>query len=425
MQKRKDNKNRVLKEGESQRKNGTYTYRFRTPDKVRHSVYAKTLEDLREKEKAIQTDLMNRKNYTHSSLTLNDYYEVWKDIKRGLKPNTQENYSYVYQKWVYGSFGKKRLIDIKRSDVKRFYNSLHEETHLTVAMIDSIHCVIHQVLSCAVDDDIISTNPSDSALRDLKKAFTSEKEKRKALTLEEVKILLHFVATSDTYAHWLPLLVVLLFTGMRIGEALGLTWKDIDFENQVIHVKRTLVYYAKGKKTIHRRCYYAINKPKTEAGIRDIPILPIVEWAFTEQKKYLSDFHMISASNIDGISDFIFLNRFNEVLNGGVINKALKRIVSLINGSYKEQISPTLSCHIFRHTFLSMANAVDMNFKAKQDIVGHRCQDVTNGVYTDTEFKFRLKQMSKLQPVIDITCKHLPQAYAQTYTQIMSTYEDL
>ena len=76
MQKRKDNKNRVLKEGESQRKNGTYTYRFRTPDKLRHSVYAKTLEDLREKEKAIQTDLMNRKNYTHSSLTLNDYYEV-------------------------------------------------------------------------------------------------------------------------------------------------------------------------------------------------------------------------------------------------------------------------------------------------------------------------------------------------------------
>lgn len=274
MQKRKDNKNRVLKEGESQRKNGTYTYRYRTPDKVRHSVYAKTLEDLREKEKAIQTDLMNRKNYTHSSLTLDDYYKVW---------------------------------------------------------------------------------------------------------------------------------------------------KDIDFENQVIHVKRTLVYYAKGKKTIHRRCYYAINKPKTEAGIRDIPILPIVEWAFTEQKKYLSDFHMISASNIDGISDFIFLNRFNEVLNGGVINKALKRIVSLINGSYKEQISPTLSCHIFRHTFLSMANAVDMNFKAKQDIVGHRCQDVTNGVYTDTEFKFRLKQMSKLQLVIDITCKHLPQAYVQ----IMSTYEDL
>ena len=144
--KRKDKDRIVLRTGEGQRPNGTYEYRWTDKKGKRCRVYAKTLEILREKEEEIQRDQCDGIKVEARYVTLNDLYELWKQLKRGLKDNTFQNYQYMYNMFVRPEFGKMRVSSLKKSDVKRFYNTLADERILSVSTIDSIHTVLHQVL---------------------------------------------------------------------------------------------------------------------------------------------------------------------------------------------------------------------------------------------------------------------------------------
>lgn len=272
MKRRKDSKGVVLRKGESERPNGTYQFRYRNKIGKRISVYAKTLTELREKEKQILKNSFDG---------INDIFNLWKDVKRGIKENTFNNYVYMYKQFVEPNFGKIKLSDVKCSDVRSFYNRLKEQNGLKVSTIDSIHTVLYQVFDLAVDDEYIRYNPSDNALKEFKMVYRNETEKKKSLTLEEQKIFEDFLRNSEQYKRWYPIFTVMLWTGMRVGEVTGLQWKDIDFENNMISVNHTLVYYSKGKGLGNK---YAINTPKTKAGYRFIPMLDKVREAFIEEK---------------------------------------------------------------------------------------------------------------------------------------------
>jgi len=97
-------------------------------------------------------------------------FDLWCQLKRGLKNNTFENYKYMYNTFVRPNFGKLRLSTLRKSDVKRFYNSLADDLNLKASIIDNIHTVLHQVLDMAVDDNDIRTNPSDNVLKELKQS---------------------------------------------------------------------------------------------------------------------------------------------------------------------------------------------------------------------------------------------------------------
>ena len=150
-QKRKDKDRIVLRTGEGQRPNGTYEYRWTDGTGKRRRVYAKTLEELREKEQQIEKDKCDGIKAEARYVTLNDLFDLWKQIKRGLKDNTFQNYQYMYNMFVRPEFGKKRVSTIKKTDVKRFYNYLVDERGLQASTIDSVHTVLHQVLDMAVD----------------------------------------------------------------------------------------------------------------------------------------------------------------------------------------------------------------------------------------------------------------------------------
>lgn len=112
--KRKDKDNIVLKKGESQRSNGGYDFRWTDEDGKRHSIYAKTLEDLREAEKKLEKDRCDRIKSEARRVTINDLFELWKQLKRGLKDNTFQNYQYMYGMFVAPTFGKKRIADTSK-----------------------------------------------------------------------------------------------------------------------------------------------------------------------------------------------------------------------------------------------------------------------------------------------------------------------
>ncbi len=122
---RRLDKNRLtLRKGETQRKDGTYDFRWTSADGKRHSVYASTLEELREKEEAAIRDKQDGIKTETRRVTVNDVFELWCDLKRGLKDNTFQNYKYMYNMFVRPSFGKLRIASVKKSDVKRFITRL-------------------------------------------------------------------------------------------------------------------------------------------------------------------------------------------------------------------------------------------------------------------------------------------------------------
>ena len=396
MERRKDRNRRVLKEGESQRKDGTYDYRWRSHDGRRHSIYAKTLEELREREAAILRDKSDGIRTDANNTSLNDIFDLWVDLKKGLKDNTFVNYQYMYNQFVYPDIGTMRITKLKRSDIRRFYNKLADERGLKISTIDNVHTVLHQVLDLAVEDNYLRGNPSDHALKELKQARNFDTERRRALTMEEEQLFMKFLSKNGPYHHWKPIFAVMLGTGMRVGEVTGLRWQDIDLEGKMISVNHTLVYYdhASGG------CSFNINTPKTKAGCREIPMSDQVKEAFLEEKEFQELVGVKCQVTIDGFTDFIFVNRFGKTHNQGTLNKALRRIIRDCNQQILDDpkrgddplLLPHFSCHSLRHTFTTRLCEAGVNVKFIQDVLGHADIGTTLNIYADATRDMKKKE---------------------------------
>lgn len=397
-QKRKDKDRIVLRTGEGQRPNGTYEYRWTDKTGKRRRVYAKTLEELREKEKDIERDKSDGIKAEARYVTVNELFDLWKQIKRGLKDNTFQNYQYMYNTFVRPEFGKKRISTLKKTDVKRFYNYLADERGLQASTIDSIHTVLHQVLDMAVDDSYIRNNPSNNVLKELKQSHVFKTEKRKALTRPQQDLLLDFLQRNHTYNHWYPIFAVMLGTGLRVGEATGLRWCDIDLDNGMVDVNHTLVYYCHRNEVEKNGCYFNVNTPKTETSTRQVPMMDFVKEAFLKEKEYQENLGVECKAIVDGYTDFVFVNRFGNVQHQGTLNKAIRRIIRdcndevLMKGEDDPVLLPHFSCHTLRHTFTTRMCEAGVNVKVIQDTLGHADIATTLNIYADVTKELKLTE---------------------------------
>lgn len=400
--KRKDSKRIVLKTGEGQRKNGTYFFRWKDKTGKRHYVYAKTLEELREKEKAIAKDKSDGIKAEARYTTINELFDLWKTLKRGIKNSTFENYKYMYETFVRHTLGKQRIFTLKKSDVKRFYNYLADERGLQASTIDGIHTVLHQVLDMAVDDNYIRNNPSNNVLKELKQSHVFKTEKRRALTKAEQDLFLDFLRHSHTYSHWYPIFAIMVGTGMRVGEVTGLRWCDIDLENKIIDVNHTLVYYSHRDEAMKQGNYFNINTPKTTAGNRQIPMIDFVKEAFEMEKQYQELLGIECTSVIDGYSDFVFVNRYGHTQHQTTLNKAIRRIIrdcndaELLKDENATVLLPHFSCHSLRHTFTTRMCEAGINIKVIQDTLGHKDISTTMNIYADVTKELKTEEFKEL-----------------------------
>lgn len=398
VKRRKDSKNRILKEGEYERSNNTYEFKWTDKNGKRHSTYAKTLDELREKELDILRDTLNGIKVNGKNLTVNDFYNKWESLKRGLKGNTFQNYKYMYNQFAREHLGNIKICELKRTDIRGFYNMLLDNRHLKVRTIECLHTVLHQILELAVEDDCIRYNPSDNALRELKRSHNKDVEKRKALTKDEQKIFEKYLEKEGFNHKWYPIFIVMLWTGMRVGEVTGLTWEDIDFENNTITVSHTLVYYDRGGKD---RCGYAINTPKTNAGNRVIPMIEKVRLALLEEMDCQKQLGIKCVAKIDGYTNFVFVNRFGTTYNQATLNKALRRIIRDCNyeimdkGNANSIILPNISNHSLRHTFTTRMLEAGVNLKVMQEVLGHSDAQTTMNIYAEAKQDFTKEELDK------------------------------
>ena len=410
MQKRKDNKGRVLKDGESYReKENRYSYRWTDKQGKRHSIYASSLEELRKREAETANDIYEGIRTESKNVTVNDMYQAWKNDKKGLRSSTRGNYSYMYDQYVKDGFGKIKLKDVRKSDVRRFYNELHDTRNLSFNTIEIIHNVIHQLFALAVDDEYIRNNPTDRALTDCKLAHNYQRPKRHALTIPEQTAFIEYIKNNPKFSHWLPLFTFFLGTGCRVSEVIALRWEDIDFDDGIISINHGITYYQREE----NKCYFSISEDtKTEAGKRIIPMLSEVRQALLNEREYQKEAEITCQVTINGYTDFVFLNRFGNVHNPQTINRAIKRIVKLHNleeieiAEKKKRepiIIPNFSCHNLRHTFATRYCENESNIKVIQEILGHKDIATTMDVYAEATKDAKKKSFTDLDGKIKIT----------------------
>lgn len=396
----------TLRKGETQRADGRYDYRWTSLDGKRHTVYANTLDELRAKEEQITVNQHDGIKSDCLKLTVNNVFDMWCELKRGLKDNTFQNYKYMYNMFVRPGFGRKRITMVKKSDVKRFYNTMADEKILKISTIDTVHGILHQVFDVAVDDAYIRINPTDNMLKELKLSHNFQREKRKALTTSEQSLFIDFLTRNPQYSHWYPVFAVMVGTGMRVGEVVGLRWCDIDWDEGIIDVNHTLVYYNHGE---GNGCSFSVNTPKTKAGERVIPMLGFVKNAFKQELEYQRENELSCKAKIEGYTDFIFINRFGDVQHQGTLNKAIRRIIRDCNdemllkakGKSEPILLPPFSCHTLRHTFATRLCEAGTNVKVIQDVLGHSDISTTMNIYTDVTKDTRQKEFHTLNKFFD------------------------
>ena len=380
---RKDSKGRGLHLGEQQRKeDGIYLYRYTDIAGKRKTIYASDLPELRQKEKQLQKDLDNNilADMSIKKMTLNELFDRYISAKP-IAESSKSSYMNMWNNHVKEGFGCYKVIQIKPSHIKAFYMTLSNEgySHNTIKLI---HNMIYPSLEMAVGDDIIPKNPAKNAL--LSSYGTKIKDKD-ALTPLQQQRLLTFVETSNIYKIYMPMLTILLETGLRCGELIGLTWNDVSLKDGIISINHQLIYMNFGD-----GCKFHITAPKTDSGIRDIPMTDRVKKAFLEQKKINLLLGRHNTEEIDGVNDFVFITKTNRPYMPVGINHVLNRIVEAYNKkevtvAKKEHRSaillPKFSVHVLRHTACTNRARQGMNIKVLQYLMGHSDSSITLDVY--------------------------------------------
>lgn len=375
MERRKDNKGRVLVKGESQRKDLTYMFRYNDLDGNRKCVYAKTLDELRKKEKEISKNL-DLGIYTND-FTLNQLFERYLEQNPNLKDRTRHKYKVEYDRWVSKKWiGKKKISTIVKSDVTKFYKEL-SESGFSNGTIKCVHKHISGALNMAFEDDLIRRNYAYSCIEPYIKI-----NKKDGLTKKETD---DFLTTAENMyggKNYLLAFKLMFLTGMRVGEVTGLTWDDINLKERYINVNHQFIQGDEKSRTT-----YHIDTTKTEAGIRRVPMSDDLYELLKELKaKTYFDAYKFKAE-IDGYSGFVIHTRTGLPVLSARLNEYAKRVVKSYNDLHEDKL-PNVTCHTCRHTFCSRLAELNISPHALQKIVGHGSYNTTARVYISVEDDF-------------------------------------
>jgi integrase len=368
---RKDNKGKVLLKGESQRKDGIYIYRWKNFLGVDKVISSKDLNTLRKKEKEVSAK--EALGISNENITLNKQIEKWLYTKQDIKLSSRRLYEGNYESFIKSSkLGNTPVSDIKKTDVLIFLKKLEEDFGLKTSTIGTILPIIKQSLELACDDNVIAKNPA-SNIKLAKRKSTSDKI---ALTSKQEAELMERIELNKKNKDIKPLVGIILNIGIRIAEAVGLTWDNIDFDKGTVYIEKQMRLV---KKENDNKSTLTMYNPKSESGQRLIYMTPQVKQYFILQREIYQKRN--KGIVVEGHSDFVFLTNRGTPLSIRSLELTLAYLSDDMNEKREVQL-PHISPHILRHTACTKMLMSGMNIKAVQYIMGHNKPDITLDTYT-------------------------------------------
>lgn len=383
-EKRRDNRNRILHNGESQRQDGRYAYKYKEINGETKFVYSWRLDkndrapagkprdlSLREKERQIQQDLFNQIVPNGGNLTVLELVQKYLSLKVNVRHNTQANYNFVVGILKKEAFGSLRIDKVKLSDAKAWLIKLQKDGR-GYSTIHSVRGVVRPAFEMAVQDDLIRKNPFGFELATV---VVNDSVTREAITRAQERAFLKFIQEDNCYRKYYDGIYILFNTGLRISEFCGLTISDIDFQNKRIRVDHQLQR--------KRDMEYIIEDTKTKSGERYVPM----------SQQVVECFRRVIANRkppkqepiIDGYTGFLFLDKNGMPMVALHWEHYFKHILNKYKSIYKVQL-PKITPHVCRHTFCSNMARSGMSPKTLQYIMGHSDISVTLNTYTHLTF---------------------------------------
>lgn len=413
----KDNKGRNLKPRESQMADGRYRYRYVDEDGTHRVLYSWRLvpgdplpngkkEDisLREKVRKLERDLEDNIQTTSAKMTTNQLIEMYLATKTTLALRTIGNYRNMYNTNIKEStLGKMRICDVKKSDVLKLYAYYYNEKGFVATTLQLYQNLLYPAFQLAVDDGLIRVNPCKNCMKEYVRG--SMGSSRNALSKEEQQAFIEYIRKNNAYIMYYPIIMFMLGTGCRIGEALGMTWDNIDFEKKCVTVDHQIIYdYKDGKNR-----FYATT-PKTKKS----RVIPIQEGLLKimiahKQKTFLLSTN--SGFEVDGYSGFIFINSKGNLPTPGSVDRTLRTIrdnynkVEVENAAYEERdevLLPNISAHILRHTFCTRLAELKLDVKVLQELMGHANIGITMQVYNHSTFERAQAEVERVPDLFGI-----------------------
>ena len=393
-EKRRDNRGRVLRFGESQRQDGRYAFKYKDNDGSVKFVYSWRLDkndrtpagkkrelSLREKEKQIEHDLFDHIVSNGGNYTVLELVKKYVSLKTGVRHNTEANYNFVINIIAKADFGKLRIDKVHLSDAKGWLIKLQKEGR-GYSTIHSVRGVLCPAFQMAVDDDLIRKNPFNFELASV---IVNDSVTREAITRKQERDFLSFIQADEHFSRYYDGIYILFHTGLRISEFCGLTIGDIDFKEMRINVNHQLQR--------KRDMTYVVEPTKTTSGTRMVPMT----------KEVADCFRRILANRIkpkvepmiDGYTGFLFLDKNEMPMVALHWEKYFKHILDKYNSIYKVQL-PKITPHVCRHTFCSNMAKSGMNPKTLQYIMGHSDISVTLNTYSHVGFDDAKEELSRV-----------------------------
>lgn len=250
-------KSKECGKGICQRKDGLFEARFTDRRGKRQKKYFKTLPEARNWLEDTRYEDKHNDFFVATDMTVDTWFDYWQDnIVSDRSPNTLRNHRERYKFNIQPLIGKMRLSDVKPMHCKKVLNSM-EETYAGGTILQT-YITMGAMFRAAVDNDLIRKHPMDGV------TFSKpvkQKDDIRFLTVEEQKCFLETAKRSHSYYQY----ALILETGLRTGELIGLTWDAIDLEKRTLTVNKTLEYRHKDK-------YWRAGPPKTEHSYRTIPL---------------------------------------------------------------------------------------------------------------------------------------------------------
>ncbi|MEG2417739.1 MAG: site-specific integrase [Eubacterium sp.] len=365
-----------------QRSNGSWEARYTlgrdpaTGKQIQKSVYGKSQAEVRRKLAQITVEIDGGTYQDPSRLKVGEWLDIWQsDYLNGVKDSTKHEYAQVLRSHIVPALGDAQISKIQPHHIQKLYNQLCEK--LTAKTVKNIHGVFHKAMAQAVALGYIKSNPTDLC--------TLPKIERFEISPLDKEQIPAFIAAcpADRYGQ---LIKLVLFTGFRLSEVIGLTWDCVDFEKGTIRTYRQLQRF-EGAYT-----WGSLKNGKPRMITASNYVMAILKDVRTNQLEE----RLAAGSAWQNPDDFIFTHANGRHLSHSVVRRHFKDVAQAIG-------MPALRFHDLRHSFAVVSLQAGDDIKTVQENLGHHSAAFTLDTYAHVTEAMKKESAQRMDAFIQDT----------------------
>lgn len=389
--------------------NGIQYHHFRKEyDGIKKDFYGRTVSEVKEKISKFESKTNNIVQKEISKQTLYDYMFNWLNNQKAPTVRKQTlDISYKAMKYQLKPFSvaDMQMGDLNSTSLQEHFNELAKQ--YSKSTIDKLYNPMSQCLTYAKTKGDISNNPMETVIRPTESAVSVKKKEIQFLEPEDMDLLFQEASRKNVkgfcitgqegtpvYSQYAWLIILILYTGLRIGEALALQWKNVDLEKKEIRVDKTAVtiinkdYDSEDAEDTNTNFKSIIDTPKTKSGTRSIPLVERAIISLKELEKYNPNHEA---------SDFVCLSSTNNMPTKSNITRTLHSMLKRAGTKVEK-----CGLHSLRHSYASLMILSGVDIKIVSQILGHADVSITYNTYVHIIDRQRIRAADTINQFIKL-----------------------